>query len=445
MEPPDNLIILHSTIDTPRLRYVVNYLGNTLRCNIQVAPQEGGVNLTDKAGQPVIHYGITPVDGAFNIFSSGLLQEIVISNHEPEVFYNNGQAMLYSAPEGFDLPFDIFSAVFYLLSRYEEYLPFVPDRHGRFEARQSLAYQHGLLEEPLVDQWLYLFRSSLCQKFAGYEFPEPAFRFVSTFDVDSPWAYLYKGLWRTAGGLLKKALELNFRELKVRLKVLGGRQQDPFDTYDFINSIEERYGFRSLFFFLSGNRSPYDVNYALKNSKFRNLLERLKSAHTIGIHPSYRSNRSFKYLQKEFEYFTQVMGQKPTASRQHFLLLTLPDTYRHLLDLGIKEDYSMGYASFPGFRAGTGLPFRYYDLKNECETDLLIHPFQVMDVTMQQYLGLTPEEATLRIQNLISKIKAVKGTFTSLWHNESLSETGVWTGWQKVFERMAESGTSDFE
>jgi hypothetical protein len=138
-----------------------------------------------------------------------------------------------------------------------------------------------------------------------------------------------------------------------------------------------------------------------------------------------------------------VLGQKPIASRQHFVLLTLPDTYRRLLELGIKEDYSMGFASFPGFRAGTSLPFRFYDLREECETGLLIHPFQAMDVTLQQYLRLTPGEATARIEALIRKIKAVRGTFTSLWHNESLSGQGIWKGWREVFERMVQKGTRE--
>lgn len=436
-------IILQCIAATPRLNYLVNYLQNALQCTIQIISQESGDHPHPSAGRPVIHYGVAHIDGAFNIFSSGLLQETVIRNQEPEIIRHNGQVFFYPAPDGFDLPFDVFSAMFYLLSRYEEYLPFVPDRHERFEARQSLAYQHGFLEEPVVDQWLNMLRTALRRKFTGHPFPEPEFRFVSTFDVDSPWAYRYKGFWRASGGLVKKTFELNFSEVKDRLRVILGKQHDPFDTYDFIEQIEKEYGFRSLFFFLSGNRSPYDPNYALDNPRFKSLLDQLKSVHTIGIHPSYGSNRSFRHLQYEFDHFTGLLDQKPIKSRQHFLLVSLPETYRHLIDLGIKEEFSMGYASNPGFRAGTSLPFWFYDLKEEYETSLLIHPFQVMDVTLQQYLGLSPEAAITLIDSLIGKIKAVKGTFTSIWHNESLSDTGVWKGWREVFESMVESGTRD--
>lgn len=41
------------------------------------------------------------------------------------------------------LPFDVFAASFYLLSRYEEYLPHLKDEHGRYPASESLAFKNG--------------------------------------------------------------------------------------------------------------------------------------------------------------------------------------------------------------------------------------------------------------------------------------------------------------
>ena len=49
--------------------------------------------------------------------------------------------------------FDIFGAAFYLISRYEEYLPHTKDNHHRYLAYQSLAYQQHFLELPLVNIW----------------------------------------------------------------------------------------------------------------------------------------------------------------------------------------------------------------------------------------------------------------------------------------------------
>jgi hypothetical protein len=435
MEPRAEIVILCAT-KTPRLSYVANYLSSNLGVTFMLAQSPAALTESGNISQYFINYSDKPTDRAFNIYSAGLLQETEIRKHEPELSGHLAQPLLYPAPEGFDLSFDVFSAVFYLLSRYEEYLPFKPDKHGRFEADQAFAYRHNFLEVPVVDQWMDLLRASLKLKFSGLNFPVQKFRFVSTIDVDSPWAYRHKGLFRIAGGLFLHAARLNTRELKFRLQVLSGKKTDPFDTYEYIRETEQKYGFESVFFFLSGNYGRYDVNYALNNRHFIDLLDRLRFERTIGIHPSLKSTRSYPLLNYEFKHFARLLGEKPIISRQHFLMLKLPELYRQLIRIGILVDYSMGYASLPGFRAGTSLPFRFYDLGRETETNLLIHPFQVMDVTLKQYLGLSPGEALQRIHRLVKSIKEVHGVFTSLWHNESLSEYGMWKGWREVFEGM---------
>ncbi len=420
------------------MKYIVNHLTSSLGVTFQVNTVRSAGEIPSHQGPYLIHYGDSPVPEAFNVSSSGFLDETGIRVFEPTVFKNGNQTMLFPAPDGFDLPFDIFSAVFFLLSRYEEYLPFKADRYGRFEANQSLAFRYDFLQEPVVDQWLEIFKFSLVMKFPGLSFPGKEFRYLSTFDIDSPWAYLHKGTVRTAAGLIKKVLELDMDELRLRLAVLSKRKHDPYHVYDYIRQIEKQYGFTSLFFVLWGNYGRNDTNFALNTPSFRELMETLDSERTIGIHPSYRSYRSVSLLKKEFDSFFRLFGRKPEISRQHFLLMTFPETYRSLIRLGIREDYSMGYASCTGFRAGTSRPFRFYDLADEVETDLFIFPFVVMDVTLQQYLGLTPDKALERIENLVMKVKDVNGTFTSLWHNESLSDAGTWRGWKKVFESMVE-------
>ncbi len=169
---------------------------------------------------------------------------------------------LFPAPEGFDLPFDLFSACFFLLSRYEEYLPFEPDQYGRFEADQSLAFRIGFLEEPVIDQWLILFKKLLQQKFPDLVFPAQTFRFISTFDIDNPWAFRHKGLIRNMAGSLKALWQGRYSDFRQRIAVLRGSLQDPFDNYEYIRSIEMKYHFTSVFFFLFGDYDRIDSNFA---------------------------------------------------------------------------------------------------------------------------------------------------------------------------------------
>jgi hypothetical protein len=197
--------------------------------------------------------------------------------------------------------------------------------------------------------------------------------------------------------------------------------------------LEDEQGINSVYFFLSGDYGNFDVNYALKTRAFRKLLRTMSDDRQIGIHPSYRSNQSFEILKEEYDVFSEILGKRPEISRQHFLIVKMPETYNRIISLGIKHDYSMGFASRPGFRAGTSRPFRFYDLKNEKETDLTIHPFVMMDVTLRQYLKLDVAVAMEKVTDMSDKLRSVNGLFTLLWHNESLCNTGEWKGWDRVF------------
>ena len=141
-------------------------------------------------------------------------------------------------------------------------------------------------------------------------------------------------------------------------------------------------------------------------------------------------------LKKEKERLESITNIPTTISRQHFLRFSLPETYQNLIDLEINEDYSMGYASHVGFRAGTSIPFHFFDLDFEIQTPLLIYPFALMDTTLNDYMGLTPKQSLGRTKDLLHEVMKVKGTFITLFHNESVSGYLRWNGWQKVYETM---------
>ena len=47
-----------------------------------------------------------------------------------------------------------------------------------------------------------------------------------------------------------------------------------------------------------------------------------------------------------------------------------------------------------------------------------------------------------KIENMIQTIRSVHGEFVSLWHNESLGDTGRWKGWREVYEEMVKLASS---
>ena len=389
---------------------------------------------------PCLNYSMTDIEGLPFLRASGLLYEREIIDQKKSlgaVFTWKNMPVFYPAGEPSILPFDIFAASFYMVARYEEYLPFEADEHNRFHSGESIAFHNGFLDQPIINQWALQFGKELTRIFSGNIQINPLeYQFKPTIDIDNAWAFLNKGLWRSMGALLRPGQSM--AERNYRFQVWRKKQPDPFDQYEFIRQLMHSHQLDPIFFFLVGPYGPYDRTVSPANSGFKRLVRSLASEFRLGIHPSYNSNSSAAQIQKEIDILAHLSGKEITDSRQHFLKVHLPHTYSIIDNLGIKNDYSMGYADRVGFRAGIANPFRFFDLENNTSTDLVVHPFQVMDITLQEYLKMEPKEALDTISQLVSTIKDVGGTFNCLWHNESLGEWKHWTGWSGVFREMLE-------
>ncbi len=385
---------------------------------------------------PKVGYFSKNICGELTIIPSGLLHEDLIKEQDIRVTDWEGTKIFFQVNGKADLPFDIFSAVFFMITRYEEYLPYFTEKLDRFEASQSIAFKNKFLDKPVVDQWIIILENKLIKKYPVLKIPESRFRFQSTIDIDNPFAFLHKGFFRTTGALLKSVLRLDLKAFISRILTLQGARKDPFETYGYINRIERKYNFESIYFFLVGDYSRYDTSIPVKKLAYQNLIVDIHGTHKIGLHSSFSSTKSFNALLEEKQRLTKVINEQITRSRQHYLMLKMPETYQKLIEAGIKEDYSMGYATELGFRAGTCNPFKFYDLSKEKEMNLMIYPFQIMEVALHNYKRLRSKDAIEPITKIIDAVNDVNGLFISLWHNESLSEYGMWIGWREVFEEM---------
>jgi len=371
------------------------------------------------------------------IKSSGLLFQKGIENINVEnIDYEGSIALFPTYNSDSVLPFDVFSAIFYLVSRYEEYQPYVRDRHGRFTAHLSLSSELNILDKPMVNIWAGMIQKIILAKYPEFSFPKRNYRFRPTYDIDSAYSYSQKGLVRSVGGYLKSIGDFDWSGILQRSRVLFSGFKDPFDTFDLQIEYQRKYNLKPIYFFLFGHYGQFDKNINTRNRNLRFLIKKMGDYAQIGIHPSYYTNEQPNLLHKEIKNLESVVNKDITQSRQHFLRLNLPDTYRNLIDEDITDDYSMGYAALPGFRAGICSPYNFYDLDIEVETKLRVHPFMVMDGTLKDYMKLTPTDAIETIKKLIEEVKKVDGTFSSLWHNESLSDEQRWKGWRRVYEEL---------
>jgi hypothetical protein len=385
---------------------------------------------------PRFSYAGHPVGDELFFYASGLLFESGITVQELNFMNHRGLPCFYSAKRKSALPFDPFAAAFFLVSRYEEYLPHIKDQHGRFSSAQSVAALNGFLRKPLVNIWAGWIREILEERFPTLKFTDKPYKFTPTIDIDNAWAYKRKGFIRIGGGILADLINLDFNRLKERIACLILRRDDPYDTYDYQVELIKKYQLEPIYFILMGDYAAFDKNVPHQNKHFQSLIKFLADFGTVGIHPSYASNDYPEKLKSEISRLSGILHREIHCSRQHFLRLNLPHSYQRLLEYDITDDYTMGYPDQPGFRASICTPFFFYDLDLEFETSLKVHPFCLMDGTLKDYMKLEPHETFALMTELVSEVKAVHGEFIAIWHNESFAENERWKGWRAVFEYL---------
>lgn len=434
------MILIYTDELNPRIEYISKLIFTTILQN--------EVSFTNKSSAflrsplPKLNYSYERFDDEFYIKPHRLLYcKALIKPNIQSVWYK-GEKYFFESSADSAFPFDPLAASFYLVTRYEEYLNTRRDNFNRYRAAESILVKYDLLKKPVVNIWAGMLAEKLKARFPQLEFPKPEFTFLSTIDIDNAWAYSHKGLWRSLGACTRHVFKGELSDAKKRIRVWQGKETDPYDTYDFLHKTFEGNEERVLFFFLLGDYARYDKNISWKNKHLRHLIRQTAAKYPVGIHPSYASakKKGRKKLKKEIKRLEQITGEEITKSRQHFLRLRFPRTYRRFIKRGISADYTMGYPSHTGFRAGICTPYYFYDLKKENATSLKIFPFQVMDVTLRHYMGLSPEEAMQEIEELMLEVKNVGGTFSSIWHNETLNDLGDWKGYREVFKKMNQKG-----
>lgn len=442
---PDKILI-YTPCYSSRFEYIAEVmLQNLLGLEYKITHSKTEYSTTDL---PKINYSDTPLNSGLYLLSHSILFSDIIEEQKTEnlktISYKSVPVFFHTDKNSF-LPFDVFAAGFYLLSRYEEYLPFKADKYNRFPANQSFAFKNKCLDKPLVN----IYADMLCNELQSY-YPflavkKQEFQYYPTIDIDNAFAFKHKGFYRTTGALAKALINCNFSNMYERTKCLLNISDDMFNTYTFIEKIHSKSVIKPCWFFLIGDYAKHDTNLHFRNKHFRKLIRDIAKKNDVGIHPSFASNvsgneeKQLKKIITEKKRLEEILKRPVTKSRQHFLMLKIPDTYRILLKAGISRDYSMGYASSVGFRAGICSPFPFFDLKANQQTNLTVYPFAVMDVTLKDYMKMQPKDATNKTEKLIAITKQYNGMFMSLWHNESLCNTKTWINWQHVYSEIMET------
>lgn len=429
------MLLVYTHKITPRVRYIFKQI-----CTRIIGIP---VDITSTIETFIAHdsmkmsYTRQPLSNEFFIKSNELLFEQGLSDLDIKVAQWEDTKCFFANTEQSAMPFDIFAASFYLLSRYEEYLPHVKDDFGRFTAEESIAYKNNFLKQPVVDVWAFKFKRLLQQQYPDFVFPERLYKITPVIDVPSAFEYRLKGLARNFGSSLRDISRFKFKKFYQRYLVLFGLQKDPFDTFKYIINKQKQTINKFVFFFLIGDLSTYDKNINAQNTKFQSLIKQVADYSRIGLKASYFALENKAILKTEKQRIEAVINQELKASRHSFSKLNLPESYRNLVELEIIEDFTMGYIKHVGFRAGTCTPFFFYDLDFEIQTPLRINTYHVLDHALLKNQSLLDKKRVLK--QVINEVKKVKGEFVSVFHNYTFNTSNKWSGYKDLFNIILDS------
>lgn len=414
------MLLIYSHKQSPRLRYIAKQLFE----RILGVPVGVTLKIEDFIAHngPKFSYGKKPLGNELFFQSADLLFEQGVNEDIISVKDWHGIPCFYKVhhPESV-VPFDVLAASFYMLTRYEEYLPQVKDNLGRFMPTSSLAHQHNFLQKPVVDLWALRVKKIIQTRFPDIKWELKHFNVELICEVNEAFAYKKKGWFRAFEGFFADLFKLRFSKLYNRLKVILGVMKDPFHTYNYMINKALKSKANLRVFFGLGNYSSHDKSINADSYTYQRLIKSIADYCPIGLRLSFDSQKNLAEFKIERKRFEQITHRAASHTFCQYAKISLPNTYRTLIEQEVTADYSMGYLDYAGFRAGTCSPFLFYDLDYEIQTPLSVVPFCL---SKNMFDNITsPEKGIEQAAELMNAIKEVNGKAVIHIQNDLFDDT----------------------
>jgi len=232
------------------------------------------------------------------------------------------------------------------------------------------------------------------------------------------------------------------------LKTMFSNDNPYWNFYRTMN-LESKYSAKSTFFFLNESLrinvfNPRSIilskgRYNINSREIKSIIREIDSSGwEIGLHGSFESYNDVELLHQEKNALEQILGHSVNGTRQHYLNIDIPKTWRIQKSTGLKYDSTFALKNNVGIHPKYFKPFKPFK-----DSNFVVFPLVVMD----GYLGkiANSEYAAKKIiDDLITECK-VKGAILSvLWHNRSLNELEFpfyWNLYKYILETtIAENG-----
>ncbi|GGH14320.1 DUF7033 domain-containing protein [Pedobacter zeae] len=414
-------LIIFSDILTPRIKYTFNFIfKDILKAEIEFT---GNSQYFLQSEQVKISYGNKQLGDEIFFKSTALLFSNKLEELKPKTIAF-GEYLVPFPVEQSALPFDVFAASFFMLSRYEEYLH-QKNTEEEFRPLKSLQHKWKVLNKPVIDEWALMIKSIIKKKYPSFKFHEKKFHHQPTIHFNIlpgiPKGFLNRTKF-VFSALFKK--ENNY--LSSKFDQLTGIGLNNEQVLEEINKIAATKKDKPLYFIDFPNVSIHftEVNGVSKHFKDQ----------SVGLlRPCVSDKQKMNEIKEGLIKLKKIHPVAIPLTSQQLETLKFPICYLNILNSGITADYSMGYSNVPGFRAGTCTPFNWYDLQLEKVTPLVVNSYCLTDDTLQY---LTRDSAVKILHQYIDAVKVVNGTFYSCWNLKNLSNLPKYKKLRLLFIEM---------
>jgi len=399
-------LIIFSSLLTPRIKYIFNFIfKDILKTEVEFT---GNALYFRQSEHVKISYGEQPLGDEIFFKSTSIL----FSNKVEELKIKTTSFGEYLAPfpvQNSAMPFDVFAASFFMVTRYEEY---VQQKNNTVDFKPNQSFQHKwkVLDRPIIDEWAMIIKNIIRKKHPQFKFNDKAFTnqpsihfkivpnipegflkktkffFGSIFDKEN--TFLYSKVDRLTGIEIE-----NETVLSLLIPRLEKKRTKPIYFIDFPKVSDDYIRANGITGILSGKSvgllRPCAINKERMNEIKSNIIKLKK-----------------------------ILPEQVNINSQQLETLKFPICYLNLLNCGIGTDYSMGYADTPAFRAGTCTAFNWYDLQLEKVTPLLVKSYCISDTLLEH---MNKEQIDKTLSYYIDAVKFVNGAFISNWQLRSLS------------------------
>jgi hypothetical protein len=403
-------IVIYTNKVTNRIKYTLDFVF-TEYFGIEYVLTES-IDFTICSEHFYINYSDKKIPDTFSIFQDKLLLQEDIQQQKLFISFEKELPVFFQTTNHYDIQFDIFSCIFFLLSRYEEYLPHEKDVHGRYVSSNSILANSVFNFSPIVEYWLDFFKNEILKSHPILLFKKYEFEYVPTFDIDNAFHFLGRNWFKNPPNIFKNECR----------NVLLNKEKDAYNTFDFILDELHKTNQKAIFFFLMNDDGKENSNVAPKSKLLKENVVLIASQNfDIGIHPSYFAEEK-KLFQQEKDTLEIIKHSEITISRQHFLRINFPNYFRELVKFNIQKDYSLGYPNISGFRAGCSRPFYFFDVEKNETTSLLLQPSCFMDATFEYYYPKNEAGILQDFLTIFNQLKKINGILVPIFHNDLLAK-----------------------